>query len=92
MKEVSVDGGPEFRGRFPCLCQLPTSAKWKAGLAERYGPTILKLILLKVLHELVLTKESSLQYALAMAVQAKKRLSWTGSGHSFIFSGTGRSR
>ena len=82
MKKLSVDGGPEFRGRFPCLCQLygielnvlPTSAKWKAGLAERHG-AILKLILLKMVHELVLNKETSLSYALAMAVQAKNRLS-----------------
>ena len=51
----------------------PTSAKWKAGLAERHG-AILKLIFLRMIHELVLNKESSLSYALAMAVQAKNRL------------------
>lgn len=81
MKELSVDGGPEFRGQFPHLCQmygiqlhvLPTSAKWKAGLAERHG-AILKLILLKMVHELVLNKEAALHVALAMAVQAKNRL------------------
>lgn len=82
MKELSVDGGPEFRGKFPFLCQLygihphvlPTSSKWKAGLAERHG-SILKLIILRMVHELVLNKEAHLRYALAMAIQAKNRLS-----------------
>ena len=81
MKEISVDGGPEFRGRFPTLCQLydvklnvlPTSAKWKAGLAERHG-AIIKLMMLRMIHELTLKKEWELRYALAMAVQAKNRL------------------
>ena len=81
MKELTVDGGPEFRGKFPALCQLydvqlhvnPTSAKWKNGLAERHG-SILKLLLLKMVQELVLTKESDLRCAVAMAVQAKNRL------------------
>ena len=80
-KELSVDGGPEFRGKFPSLCQLydiqlhvlPTSSKWKAGLAERHG-AILKLIFLRMIHELALNKENALESALAMAVQAKNRL------------------
>ena len=81
MKELTVDGGPEFRGRFPTLCQLydiklnvlPTSAKWKAGLAERHG-AIVKLMVLRMIHELTLKKEWELRYALAMAIQAKNRL------------------
>ena len=74
MKELTVDGGPEYRGGFPRLNINPTSTKWKSGLAERHG-SILKLILLKMVHELSLTKEGDLRKALAMAVQAKNRLS-----------------
>ena len=81
MKKLSVDGGPEFRGQFGSLCQLydihldilPPGAKWKNGLAERHGG-LLKLMMLKVVHELVFTSEPDLRYALAMCVQAKNRL------------------
>lgn len=70
MKKLTVDGGPEFRGYMPQLCRLydinlevlPTSAKWKNGLAERHG-AILKLLVLKMVHELTLAKESELRYA-----------------------------
>ena len=78
MNQLTVDGGPEFRGQFIPLCNLydiclnalPTSAKWKNGTAERHG-AILKLILLKMVHEMSLSKEADLKFALAMAVQAK---------------------
>ena len=81
MKKLTVDGGPEFRAKFPPLCALynidlsvlPTSAKWKAGLAERHG-AILKLMFLRIIHELTLKKEWELKYGLAMVVQAKNRL------------------
>ena len=82
MQRLTVDGGPEYCGQFPHLCALydinlqvlPTSAKWKNGVAERHG-SILKLIMLKMIHEMSLSKEPELRYALAMAAQAKNRLS-----------------
>ena len=78
---VLVDGGSEFRGQFEIMCRmydiklsvLPTSAKYKAGLVERRGAA-LKLMLLRVIHELSITKEQELRIALAMCCQAKNRL------------------
>ena len=79
---VLVDGGSEFRGQFEIMCRmydiiklsvLPTSAKYKASLVERRG-AVLKLMLLRVIHELSIAKEQELRIALAMCCQAKNRL------------------
>ena len=79
--EVAVDGGSEFRGTFEAMCRvfdikvnvIPTAAKFKAGLGERHG-AILKLMILRSIHELSLNKESELKLATAMCCQAKNRL------------------
>lgn len=79
--DLCVDGGSEFRGAFETMCRvfdirltvLPTSAKFKAGLSERHG-AILKLMVLRVIHELSLTKEHELRLAVSMCCQAKNRL------------------
>ena len=81
MDMVLVDGGSEFRGSFETMCKLydirlsvlPTSAKYKAGLVERHG-AVLKLMVLRVIHELSITKEQELRLAVAMCCQAKNRL------------------
>lgn len=62
---------------------LPTSSKWKNGLAERHG-ALLKLMFLKVIHELVLYKESELRYALTMSVR-KRRTSYTVSAENLPY-------
>ena len=79
--ELCVDGGSEFRGAFETMCRvfdirltiLPTAAKFKAGLSERHG-AILKLMVLRSVHELSVSKESELKLTVAMCCQAKNRL------------------
>ena len=79
--ELCVDGGSEFRGAFETMCRvfdirltiIPTAAKFKAGLSERHG-AILKLMVLRSIHELSVSKESELKLTVAMCCQAKNRL------------------
>ena len=81
MDSLLVDGGPEFRGAFETMCKLysiqlsvlPTSSKYKAGLIERHG-AVLKLMVLRVVRELSISKEQELRMAVAMCCQAKNRL------------------
>eukprot|EP00438_Fugacium_kawagutii_P006229 Skav208378 [mRNA] locus=scaffold3508:51885:54965:+ [translate_table: standard] len=81
MDMLFVDGGPEFKGRLEALCRLyaihlevlPVGSKWKAGLAERHG-AVLKLMILRMIHELSVCTEKELRIAVAMACQAKNRL------------------
>ena len=81
MKTLYVDGGPEFKGQLEALCRLyavhlevlPVGYKWKAGLAERHG-AVLKLMILRMIHELSLCTDKELRFAVAMACQAKNRL------------------
>ena len=81
METLYVDGGPEFKGQLEALCRLyaihlevlPVGSKWKAGLAERHG-AVLKLMILRMIHELSLCTDKELRFAVAMACQAKNRL------------------
>ena len=81
METLYVDGGPEFKGQLEALCRLyavhlevlPVGYKWKAGLAERHG-AVLKLMILRMIHELSLCTDKELRFAVAMACQAKNRL------------------
>lgn len=76
METLHVDGGPEYKGHFEALCRLyaihldvlPTGSKWKAGLAERHG-AVLKLMVLRMIHELSICTEKDLRFAVVMACQ-----------------------
>ena len=79
MERLLVDGGTEFRGHFETLCRLydihlsviPIAAKFKAGLSERHG-AILKLMLLRVIHELSISSEKELRIALAFLLSSQE--------------------
>ena len=80
--ELMHDQGNEYvKGEFVRLCSMigtlqspvPLSAKWRAGLAERHG-AILKLMMMKVIHELTITLGWEMRHCLHMCIAAKNRL------------------
>ena len=78
--EIMCDRDNEFAGRFAALrsmigtllSPLPTSAKWRNGLAERHG-AMAKLMLMRVIFELSISEIWELKYAVMIVFQAENR-------------------